>query len=203
MVDLTTAAAVKAQLHIIGVNGTVDPVDDALISGYVSQASQMFSTQTRRQFYATGGATLTYDIAHPDIYGSKLFFNEDVLVVERVINGDNTVIPATNYRTLPVNYNPKYGIQLLQGATTWWTPGQTNGFQNAIQVQGSLGFCATGAQPDDVTLAVTRLAAFLYVTRDSSGDVVKFADGTMQIPANAPELVLKTIQRYQRVRVFP
>jgi hypothetical protein len=120
-----------------------------------------------------------------------------------LINGDGSLIAPTNYRLLPVNNHPPYyGLQMLQGATTYFLPNQTNGWQSAIQVQGSLGFCNTGAQPDDVILAVTRLAAWLYMTRDSSGDVVKFADGTMVIPSNAPALVLQTAKKYVRVQTF-
>lgn len=197
MVDLTTTTAVKAQLHITGT------LDDTLISDYVTQASEMFSVQTRQQFYATGGATLTYDINQPDIYGRKLFFGRMMLGVDRVYNGDGNVIPTTDYRLLPPNDSPKYALEIYPNASTFFIPVNDNqGYEGAVQVNGTIGFCLTGQQPADVTLAVTRLAAWLYATRDSNGAVVQFADGTMAIPTNAPAFVLQIAGKYARLQIF-
>lgn len=202
--DLTSIDLVKRQLGIItNTNGTLadNTDDDDILQDYVTEASQMFMTETRRQFYAQGGATLTYDQVAPDIIGRKLYFSRDLLAVDRVYNGDGSVIPPTDYRLLPLNATPYYGLELYLNASTQWVQGD-RGYQNVATVNGTTGFCATGAQPDDVTLAVTKLAAFLYQVRDSSGEIVRFADGSTQIPQNAPALVLRTIQRYARLQVY-
>lgn len=194
--DLTTTAAVKSALRI------TENTDDALIDTFVTQASQDFSTEARRQFYSTGGATLTYDIAPPQIIGRKLYFMNDFQAVDRIINGDGSVIDPTAYRLLPLNTSPKYAAELYIGANVYWQPSPTNNWQSAIQVQGTIGYNPTSAIPSDVVYAVTKLAAFYYMARDNSGDVVKFADGSTVIPANAPAVVLKTATNYKRVQIF-
>ncbi len=196
MVDLTTTAAVKTQLHI------TENTDDGIIDNYVTQASTMFQTEARRQFYATGGATLTYDIYSPQIIGRKLYFMDDLLAVDRIINGDGSVLDATTYRLLPLNASPKYAAELYMGANVYWQPSPSNNWQSAIQVQGTVGYNLTGSVPSDVTFAVTKLAAWMYVTRDSNGDVIRFADGSTQIPANAPQSVLRVATNYKRVQIF-
>lgn len=196
MVDLTTTAAVKAQLHI------TETTDDTLIDGFVTQASEMFQTETRRQFYATGGSTLTYDILNPQIIGRKLYFQTDVLGVDRIVNGDGSVLTTIDFRLLPLNDSPKYAAELYVGANVYWQQSPSNNWQSAIQVQGTVGYNLTGQVPSDVQYAVTKLAAWMYITRDSNGDVIRFADGSSQIPANAPETVLKVAKNYKRVQIF-
>jgi len=195
MVDLTTRNAVKSVLNI------TETSDDSLIDLFVSQASQTFATETQRQFYDVSGATLTYDLTPPQIFGSKLFFLTDVLDVDRVINGDGNVITPTSFRLLPLNGSPKYALELYSGSNQWFQAG-ANGRQSAITIQGTTGYCVAGTIPADVTYAVTKLAAFYYQTRDNSGDVVKFADGTTVIPANAPAVVLRTVNNYMRVQMY-
>src|SRR5678816_2046163 len=164
MVDLTTTVAVKSVLHI------TESTDDSIFDTFVTQASQDFMTEARRQFYSTGGATLTYDIADPQIIGRKLFFATDVQAVDRIINGYGSVIDPSSYRLLPLNASPKYAAELYVGAGVFWQPSPTNNWQSAIQVQGTIGYNPTGETPSDVTYAVTKLAAFYYQTRDNSGD---------------------------------
>lgn len=194
--NLTTTANVKSVLHI------TDGSNDAMLDMFVAQASDMFSIEARRQFYATPGATLTYDIAPPQIYGSQLFFLEDMLDVDRVINGDGSVITRDQFRLLPLNGSPKYALQLYVGNNVWFQPNDVNSWQSAIHVQGTLGYCETDEVPNDVVFAVTKLAAFFYETRDNQGDVIRFADGSTQIPSNAPPMVLRVATNYKRVQLY-
>lgn len=201
---LTTLAAVKRQLGLItNTNGTIadNTDDDTLIETYVIQASQMFETETRRTFSATSNATLTYDVLPPQTFGNKLFFTEDMLNVDRIVNA-GTVIQPGSFTLLPYNGYPKYGLRLDTYSLAYWQQSSLTGWFAAIQIQGTMGYCETGQQPADVTLAVTKLAAYLYQTRDNNGDVVKFADGTMSIPGDAPQMVLRTINSYKRVAAF-
>lgn len=205
MATLTTIAAVKRQLGItLYVDGTLttNDSDDDVLQAAVEQASQMFQTECRREFTATPGATLTYDLAPPDIYGSQLFFRADFLGVDQVYNGNGSLIPASNYVLLPNNGLPKYGLQMVNGGGQWYQ-NPTTGYKQAITVNGTTGFCETEDRPSDVTRAVTKLAAWLYQTRDNTGDVVKFADGTMSIPSDVPNIVLQTIKNYKRPQLYP
>lgn len=203
MATLTTVEMVKRQLGIVTyTDGTLstNDVDDDIITDYVIEASKMFETETRRVFSSTSGATLTYDLAIPSVYGRKLFFGRDVISVDRVINGDGSVIPASAYRLLPVNNDPKYGLELLLGSTYFWLTSD-NIWQNAITVNGTTGYCMTNEQPADVTLAVTKLAAHLYQTRDNTGEI-QVADGFVVVPGDTPKTTLRTIANYRTVQIY-
>lgn len=205
MATLTTVDRVKRELGIVVyTNGTLstNTADDDILADKVTEASQLFETETDFTFSATPGATLTYDLIQPDVFGRKLFFGTPFLGVDRIINGDGTVFTTADYFLLPNNGTPKYGAILNTMQAVFWQLSNANGYKQAIQVQGTTGFCETGDQPADVTMAVTKLAAFLYQIRDNSGEVVKFADGTMAIPAGVPDVVIRTIQSYKRARLY-
>lgn len=194
--DYTTLDAVKQQLNI-GQNGTLNTIDDALISVYVTEASQMIATETLRQFSETVG-TLFYDAGYPVVSNGILYFDQDWLGVDAVSNGVNGTINAANYRLLPQNSSPKWGLQLLSKANAYWTVGNDGFAQNAICVIGTTGYCLSANRPADITLAATKLAAWLYQNRDNDGGSVQIADGAIAIPANAPTFVLRTISKYIR-----
>lgn len=196
MADLTTTAAVKRQLNI-GQNGTLNTVDDTLIDLYVTQASQLIETECLRQFSATVG-TLFYDARYPVIEKNILYFDQDWLGIDALSNGANGTINSANYRLLPAHFSPKYAVQLLPKSGLYWQVGNDGFVQNAICVIGTTGYCATGSQPADITLAATKLAAWLYQNRDNDGSSVQMADGAMVIPADAPTFVLRTISKYVR-----
>lgn len=193
--DLTTTAAVKSVLHI------TETTDDAMIDLFVSQASQLFTTETRRQFYSTSGATLTYDYVPPQVVNTQINFLTDVQYVDRVVNNGNVITPD-KYRLLPLNNTPKYALQLYLGSNEYFVGNNQNNWQSAIAIHGTIGFNMTGDVPADVTYAVTKLAAYMYETRDSTGDIVRFADGSTQIPADVPAVVLRTINNYKRVQIY-
>jgi hypothetical protein len=196
MVDLTTLSAVKTQLGI-GTDGTLNTTDDTLISLYVTQASQLIETETARTFSSTV-QTLYYDVGYPVTDGRTLYFDQDWLGVDTVVNGANGTLAPSQFRLLPVHDTPKYGLQLLNSTSMYWQVGNDGYSQNAIQVNGTTGYCLTGTLPADITLAATKLAAWLYQHRDDSGDTVQIADGAIAIPAQAPKFVLRTISKYIR-----
>jgi len=193
--DLTTTAAVKSVLHI------TETTDDTLIDTFVSQASELFTTETRREFYSTSGATLTYDLMPPQVSNGQINFLTDVQGVDRVVNSGQVITPS-EFRLLPLNNTPKYALQLLTGSNIWFQPDSQNNWQSAVEVHGTIGFCATGTIPSDVTYAVTKLAAYMYMTRDNDGSVIRFADGSSQIPADAPAVIMRTINNYKRVQIY-
>lgn len=206
MSDLTTLEAVKRQLSLIYTtpDGTLvnETSDDDIISTYITEASQVFETETRYQFYASGGATLTYDLKPPDVYGNKLYFGKPILGIDRVLNGDGSEITSDQYTLLPNNDFPKFALQLNAPSNVTWQLNPTSWYNQAITVNGTTGFCATGEQPSDVTLAATKLAAHLYLTRDNMGQI-QVAEGFVSIPADTPKLVLRIINNYKRARMYP
>lgn len=190
MADLTTTAAVKSSLQIT----TTD--DDDLIALYVSQASQMIETQALRQFSATPG-TLTLNACAPHLYGNRLFFDTDVLSVASVADSNGT-LSASQYTLLPLNESPKYGLHLKGTAELTYSDDPIG----AITVVGTLGYCTAANRPADITLAATKMAAWLYQTRDNNGEIVRFADGSTVIPAEAPSLVMRIMTKYTRMKAF-
>ncbi len=196
MTDYTTSAAVKRQLAI-GVQGTVNTLDDDLISVYVTAASQAIDTYTGRTFAETVG-TLYYDARFPVIERRTLYFDQDYLGIDALSNGANGTINPANYRLLPLHASPKYAVQLLEASGLYWQAGNDGGAQNAITVIGTAGFCLSANRPADITLAATKLAAHLYMTRDNDGSAVQIGDNTTVIPSSAPALVFKLLDRYVR-----
>lgn len=194
--DYTTGSLVKRQLGLL-VQGTNNTVDDDLIDIYVTEASQMIATECMRQFSETVG-TLFYDATYPVVDNNILYFDQDWLGIDAVSNGANGTLNPSNYRLLPINFTPKYGLQLLNKSTQAWVVGNDGFAQNAICIIGTTGYCLSANRPADITLAATKLAAWLYQNRDNDGSTVQIADGAIAIPANAPTFVLRTIQKYVR-----
>jgi hypothetical protein len=195
MGDLTTVSAVKRQLGI-GIS-TLNIADDDLLGLYVTQASQMIETECARTFSETIG-TLYFDARYPVIEGRTLYFDQDMLGVDAVFNGANGTLNPSDYRLLPVHASPKYALQLLPKSNLSWQVGNDGYVQNAIGVIGTSGYCLSSARPADITLAATKLAAWLYQNRDNDGSTVQIANGTTVIPAEAPVFVLRVIEKYIR-----
>lgn len=193
MTDYTTLAAVCSQL---GIAGSL-PDDDPLISTYITQASQWIDTICGRTFTAANG-TMTYDCAEPTVIGRRLYFDQDVLGVYRVVNGDGAVITSSQYRLLPANHSPKYAIELLPSSAITWT--YATDWQSALTVAGTLGYCTDANRPADITLAATKLAAWLYQNRDNAGSTMRYADGSSETPAEAPAFVLRILEKGQYVK---
>lgn len=196
---------VKAQLNI-GQHGTLNTLDDALLTDYVYEASAAVEAHCGRRFsdVTNGLGTLTkkYDYASPPLFDRTLFVDDDLLSVTALTNGDGTVIASTEYRLLPTNNSPKYAIEIYDDSTIAWE--YLTRRAEAIQVQGSWGFAtSTLTMPQDVRLATAKLTAWLYQTRDNTGERVAFADGSVSIPPDAPPMVFKLLSRYVRLELTP
>jgi hypothetical protein len=195
MTDLTTTTAVKRQLGL-GANGTANTVDDDLIATYVTDASQIFETECARRFSPTV-STYLYDRGYPVTEGRTLYFRDDMLGVDSVVNGVNGTLTSAQYRLLPLDASPKYALQLLESSGLYWQIGNDGFNQNAIIVNGTSGYCLDNAVPADISLSVTKLASWLYMTRDNL-ESIQIAEGMTVLPAQAPAVVLRTINNYVR-----
>lgn len=187
---LTTTDAVKRQLAI-GAPGTLNTKDDDLIAVYVEQASELIQRECMRIFGTLTGE-FTHDAGYPVSEGPTLFLQQDAIKVDYLINGSNGAITPDKFRLLPLNASPKYAVQLLNSSGLVWQTGQ-----NAVTLFGTMGYCLPEDRPADITLAATRLASFLYMSRDNDGSI-QVADGTAIIPADAPSFVMKVIGKYVR-----
>jgi hypothetical protein len=191
--DITTTARVKRQLNI----GTLVTTDDDLIADYVTQASQAIEDLCKRTLIAANG-TLQLDAIAPYRIGRKVFFQEEVLGVYSVVNGDGTTVDPANYRLLPYNRSPKYGLELTVDSGLYWTWSLDP--KGAITVAGTIGAYSSASLPTALTLVATKYAAWLYQNRDNQGGVIRFADGSVQIPPDVPSWVMDVLTRGRYVR---
>lgn len=195
-IDITTLAAVRRQ--IAGPNGTLGTGDDDLIQEYVTQASEFIQTQCNNRYFNETFGSEVYDACYPTIERRTLFFDQDWLQVDYVVNGNNGTITPDKFRLLPLNFTLKYAIELLSDSNISWVANSSGSVQSAIQVNGTLGFCTTATRPFDVTLAATKLAAWLYMVRDNDEGIIRTANGDMLLPPNAPKIVEEVIEKYRR-----
>ncbi len=187
MADLTTVALVKAHQDIDG------DADDALIGTMIADATDMIEQECKRRF-SSASETKKYDAGEPHVFGRTLYFGEDVLSVDAVIDASGT-LSSDKYRLLPTNETPKYALELKRGYG--WTYSEP---EEAITVVATTGYCATGEHPNAIRRAATELAQWLYLTRDNTGDTVRFADGEINIPADAPQSVVRILHRGRFVK---
>lgn len=193
MADYTTLTKVKLQLEIQDVTGTLN--DDTLINDYITQASKFIDDYCRRTFSESVG-TLNLDVGAPYTYGSKLFFGQDVLGVVSVVNGNGSTLTASDYVLLPANETPKYGMQLKNGA--YWT--YSDSPLQAITVVATLGYCTEATRPADITLAATKLSAFLYQNRSNFAPQIMVADGTINVPAEAQAMIMRILDKGRYIK---
>ena len=200
MGTLTNLEDVKRALTIADISsGTLVfsvKMDDTLIQTLIEDASDIFSRETKNNYYAALG-TLTLDVTSEYVHGRKLFFKDDVaLTLTRIENDGNGTLTAADWVTMPRNTTPIYGVQLKTKAWTW-----TDSNLGAIKVIGTIGTALDGQPPSRVHLAVTRLASWLYQTRDTRGSV-RHADRTVSFSQEAPSLVQTIIEQEQRLRLY-
>ncbi|MDD2731267.1 MAG: phage gp6-like head-tail connector protein [Candidatus Portnoybacteria bacterium] len=192
--DYTTLARVRQQLGM----ADSDTADDAYLGTLVSAASRMIDGACKRRFYDATG-TLYLDCRPPTLNGRKLYFDEDVVSVSSVTNGDGAEVTSDEYHLLPVNSTPKYAIELTIASNKIWQ--YTTDWRGAITVVAARGYCTDATRPGDIEEAATRLAVWLYQNRDNTGETVQFADGSMSIPAEAPPMVMRILEKGGYVRI--
>lgn len=118
---------------------TVETSDDALLMSFIQEASNEVIESMKRvphpyvqtRSYDYGGGFM------PDIY--TLNFDEDLLELATLTNGDSNTISSTNYVLRSANTYPKWRIQLKSGGATAFTYPAT-GVQDAISIAGIWGY---------------------------------------------------------------
>lgn len=168
------------------------PADDILIEECIDRAETHLEEWSGRWFKARKD-TRWYNCPEED----TLILDWDLIKVIRINNGDGTVIPPADFRYLPANLTPKYGIVLVgDDAWTWNdTPVQ------AITVRAYWGF---SLEPDHYTIqAAIRLAVFLYKQKDAAVfDTTTFIDGgVIVVPQGIPKYVADFLSARTRAGV--
>jgi hypothetical protein len=189
MTILCTLSEVRQMLHF----AANDTGNDGLISSVlIPAASQMIENAVQFTFGTIQG-TLNFDAGHPYLKGDTLYFRDNLVISIGYFTSDQGTLTADMYDLLPLNFTPKYGARLRPGNS--WNVGVAN---KAFTVGGTFGY---GTLPADVNFAATKLAAWMYQTRDSEGNIQVVNDVT-QIPASAPPMVKTILDKYKHGLLF-
>lgn len=188
MTLLCTLAQVRAMINLTGTG------DDSLISDVlIPAASQMIEGEVQFTFGTLQG-NLNLFAGHPYLINDTLYFRDNLVIGVDAIQTDNGTLTAnTDYVLLPLNFSPKYGARLMT-----WNALNVSNPAGTLTVTGTLGY---GSIPSDVNFAATKLAAWMYQTRDSDGQIQVVNDITT-VPAEAPPMVKSILSKYRRSLLF-
>lgn len=168
--------------------------DDVLIeSVLIPAATDMINNEAQFTF-GTLQSSLDLFARPPYLVGSTLYFRDNaVAAIDSFTTDAGTLTADVDYVLLPLNSTPKTSARLINWASTNVTnPAGT------LTVTGTLGY---GSIPSDVNFAATKLASWMYLTRDSEGNIEVVGDVT-QVPAEAPPLVKKILSKYKQNLLF-
>lgn len=186
---LCTLAEVRAMLHF----KAADTPDDGLITSVIiPAASQMIENDVQVTFGSETG-TLYLDACHPYLKGNTLYFRDNYVTAVNRLTSDTGTLTPDMYDLLPLNFSPKYAARLR--------PGNAWNYQTAAKAFTLSGEIGYGTLPADVNFAATKLAAWIYQTRDSEGNI-QVVNEVTQIPANAPPLVKNILSKYKHSLLF-
>ena len=171
-----------------------DVVDDAFIDDAIEAASRWIDRESGTRFYV---ATETQKYDTPT--GNLILLDSNFTAITSVVNGDGTVIAASNYVTLPANSLPLYGLELKTASSIKWL--ESNGSpQQAITITGTVGYSAIA--PKDIWYACMEIAKALYSRRFGENMSVKTVitnAGVVQVPEGVPDMAAMTIANYRRL----
>lgn len=167
--DLTTLDAVKENNGIPAVTTS----DDAMLTRFIHQASAWFQRRSDRVFVPY------YDEWTQDYAGASMMdFEDEVLELAGVTNGDATAIASSAYRLIPSNHYPKYRIQLLPSQGVVFTFDTDR--MDAITFRGTLGV------HDDYDHA--------YATMATATGALNTTDDALAVSDSSPFEVLQYIR---------
>jgi hypothetical protein len=186
MTLLCTLAQVRKMIGLVTGEDTGDDtlIDDVLIPA----ASQMIEQEVQFTFGTLYGG-LSLFAGHPYLINNTLYFRDNVFTqVDSITTSDGTLTENTDYVALPLNFTPKTRVKLVN-----WSTVSVNNPAGTLTVSGTLGY---GSIPSDVNFAATKLAAWMYQTRDSDGQIQVVNDITV-VPAEAPPMVRSILSKYK------
>ena len=122
-----------------GQTATSDYVDDQVIEDLLEQTSRYIDEQTSRTFYPRV-ETRYHSVPTEGNDRQKLYFDDDLLEIISVTNGDDNTIASTYYNLLPRNDYPKYAIRLLDTASITWEPSSAGEYEYVIDIAALWGY---------------------------------------------------------------
>jgi len=146
------------ELKAPGVLNIAGTEHDALLATYLEAASRAIDRYCGRQFYASGPERRRYTAQHP-----TLVFIDDLLSIVALRtdeDGDGvaeTAWAAEDYVLQPYNATPKLWAEATDPPRRLF-PLQ----RGAVEVEGTFGYCPTGAHPEPVKVAALIIASRLF-----------------------------------------
>jgi len=174
---------------------STDSGDDAVIEDLIEAASRYIDAQSGRTFYAR---TETRYFSVPS--GRELRFDDDLLTITTLTNGDGTIIASTEYYFTPRNVTPKYGLKLKESSSVAWYPDSSSNYEYVISILGTWGYSAT--RPDDVNVACLEIAKAAYGRRtgeNMSSTATLTSGGVVITPRDITDFAAKIIRRYRKM----
>lgn len=159
--DLTTLAAVK---KMIGGDANSTTTYDPIISGLITQASEMLHREANREFIGVDDVERTFEIGHQEVedrmldLGAGLKTNTPTYV--KIFDPVTATVVETCQLAL-IEFQPYVRQAWEPYQFLYFLPGSTSSAQNIrrgyrFQIRGNWGFPAV---PDDVTWIATKQAA--------------------------------------------
>jgi len=177
-----------------------DAPDDDVIENLIVTASRRVDNLTGRKFYPFV-RTRHYDIPRD----GELWFNDDLLALTTLTNGDDVAIASTEYILKPTDDYPKYALKLRDTSSTVWESDSNSSSEQVIDVLGMWGYhelYATDAWRQAGTLSVvwnstTSLTATLTAshTLEKRGGQIIRLDQELFIVNSASATTLTVIAR--------
>ena len=191
MTLLCTLAQVR---KMIGLTDGDDTGDDTLIENVlIPAASDMIQNDCQFTFGTLQGS-LELFAGPPYLVGNTLYFRDNVVTAIDSFNTDNGTLTANvDYVLQPLNFVPKVSARLIN-----WTQLNVTNPAGTLTLTGTLGY---GSIPSDVNFAATKLAAWMYQTRDSDGAIQVVNDITT-VPAEAPAMIRNILSKYKHNLIF-
>ncbi len=179
---------------MIGLTDGEDPGDDSLIeSVLIPAASDMIQNDVQFTFGTLVGSLEVF-AGHPYLKGNTLYFRDNVFTrLDSIQTDGGTLTDGIDYTPLPLNFTPK-----TRALLTNFNSFTVNNPSGTLVLNGTLGY---GSIPSDVNFAATKLAAWMYQTRDSDGAIQVVNDITT-VPAEAPAMIKTILSKYKLNLVF-
>ncbi len=196
--------------------GIAVTTDDTLLEGYIETAQAIIESPpplgTGRVFEADADSTRYVDVPlQPAYYRSTLAGRTlpgpllvldvsdagDLAAITSILNGDNTIVAASDYVTLPRQGGPITALQLKAYGDTVWT--YTGSPEGAIAIEGKWAYSTT--PPAAIKQACIWLVVWMYRAKDNAGadDTTRTEHGII-LPTTLPPRVQTILESFRRGR---
>lgn len=130
-----TLSEFKALITPSGQTLLTDLADDSVIEDMIERTSREFDGMCGRHFYPLV-ETVNYDVPDDEF----LWFDDDLLEVISLTNGDGTAVATADYHFKPLREYPKYALYLTDITDTAWESTTVDSDQEAIALNAIWGY---------------------------------------------------------------